>query len=181
MYDRTQPQTVGPNRVPQRITKGVRARELDIRPDGRELVYVAARWGQTALQTLDIRTGKRVTLLAFEEGWQLNQPRYLEQADGGWRILVSAQRDGGWRDLFVREPDGRMTRLTANPHREIGPVVSADRQQIYFSSDRTGIWNIHRLDRRTGNGFQVTRVLGAAHLPTLSPDNRSLKMGYHNG
>jgi hypothetical protein len=179
-FDVESPQTIGPNRVPDRVTKGLRAREPAIRPDGVEVTFVAARWGQTALVSVDLATGELTTRVPFDQCWQLNQPRYLEQTSAGWRLLVSAQRDGGWRDLFILEPDGQMKRLTSNPHREISPDISSDGQQIYFSSDRSGIWNVHRIDRRTGDEFQVTRVLGAAHLPTISPDDQRLVyVGYH--
>lgn len=156
-------------RQPVRITRGLRARELAISPDGRKLVFVTAHWGQTALVEHDLRSGKQTTRVPHARGLQLNQPRYLP--DGS--LVFSAQASGGWRDLWRLEGQ-RLERLTHTPDREISLSVSPDGGTLYFSSDHGGIWNIHALHRASGTQKQVTRVLGGAFNPSVSPDGSRL-------
>jgi len=155
---------------PTRLTHGQRSREPDLRQDGRTVVFVTGSWGRTALMEHDLRTQQTRTLIGFDRKLQLNQPRYLP--DG--RIVFSAQGNGGFRDLWLRETDGRLVRLTTTPEREIGAAVSPDGSTVYYSSDHGGIWNIHALDLRTRARRQVTRVLGGAFNPSVSPDGRQL-------
>ena len=156
--------------LPERLTTGARAREPDLSADGHRVAYVASRWGETAIQELDLRTRKIRTLVPFDAGLQLDQPRYLPD---GWMVL-SGQPDGGQRDLWLRAPDGVLHRLTRDADRERGAVVSPDGHTVFYQSDRGGIWNIHALDLRDGRRFQVTRVIGGAFNPAISPDGRNL-------
>jgi hypothetical protein len=59
------------------------------------------------------------------------------------------------------------------------PVWSPDGRWIYFSSDRTGIYNLYALDWRSKDLWQVTNVYGGAFSPDVSPDGtRLVYMGY---
>ena len=161
--------------LPTRITRGLRGRELDLSPDGKRVVVVTARWGLTALTEVELATGAQRRLLDFSEELQLNQPRYLPNGE----LVFSAQAAGGWRDLYRLSVDGSREPLTSDPHREIGVAVAPD-GTLYYSSDRTGIWNIEAMDPSTGRQWQVTRVLGGAFNPTVSADGRRLAYnGYH--
>jgi Tol biopolymer transport system component len=65
-----------------------------------------------------------------------------------------------------------------------GPVVSADGRTLYFSGRESrfsyvpdmssGLWQIYRFDRRTGETFQVTTGVGGATRPVLSRDGDHL-------
>lgn len=54
------------------------------------------------------------------------------------------------------------------------PQYSPDGQYLYFSSDRSGIFNIYRYHFATSRLEQVTNVSGGAFVPSISPDNKKL-------
>ena len=54
------------------------------------------------------------------------------------------------------------------------PYFSSDGKYLYFSSDKTGIFNIYRYGFKTGTVSRVTNVLGSAFAPAVSPDGKSL-------
>jgi len=54
------------------------------------------------------------------------------------------------------------------------PAWSPDGKTLYFSSDRTGIYNLFAFDLETRNLYQITNVLGGAFAPAPSPDNKVL-------
>jgi Tol biopolymer transport system component len=59
-------------------------------------------------------------------------------------------------------------------HDERDPRFSPDNKHLYFSSDRTGIFNIYRYEFASGKLEQVTNVTGGAFAPSISPDNKKL-------
>jgi len=54
------------------------------------------------------------------------------------------------------------------------PQLSPDGKTLYFSSDRTGIFNLYRLDLNTMETGLVTNVTGAAMYPAIDPRDGSL-------
>jgi len=54
------------------------------------------------------------------------------------------------------------------------PYFSGDGKYLYFSSDKTGIFNIYRYGFETGAVSRVTNVLGSAFAPAVSPDGKRL-------
>jgi hypothetical protein len=54
------------------------------------------------------------------------------------------------------------------------PAWSPDGKVLYFTSDRTGIYNLYTFELETRNLSQVTNVLGGAFNPAPSPDSRLL-------
>src|SRR5262249_7098686 len=57
---------------------------------------------------------------------------------------------------------------------DVTPCFSPDGKWLYFSSDRTGIYNIFALELASGELRQVTNVIGGAFDEDVSPDGRSL-------
>ncbi len=79
-------------------------------------------------------------------------------------------------DLWIRNADGSSARqLTAAAHRNYAPASSPDGQFIVFHSDRSGNWNIWRMDAASGaakpltSGNQTER-----NWPQVTPDNKSV-------
>ena len=162
------------------VTQGVRVREPDIRADGRRALLVTADWGKTALVEVALSGhGPDRVLVEYEAGFQLNQPRYLSD---GARVAFSGQGEDGLRDIYLREENGDLRRLTHDADREISLTVSPDGRTLFFVSDTENVWNIHAMDIQSGRRWQVTRVLGGAFNPSVSPDGQwLLYSGYHAG
>ncbi len=64
--------------------------------------------------------------------------------------------------------------LCDTEHDERDPRFGPDGKTVYFSSDRTGIFNIYRYDLEQGTLQRVTNVSGGAFTPDVSPDGTRL-------
>jgi len=60
------------------------------------------------------------------------------------------------------------------PHDQRNPYFNSDGSALYFSSDRSGIFNIYRFTFDTGKLEKLTNVSGGAFHPSLSPDGKKL-------
>jgi Tol biopolymer transport system component len=162
-----------------RITEGLRARDPDPSPDGTKLVFVINRLGRTRLAVADIpKDGNRlvkegdITFLTVEGAYQYETPRY---SPDGTKIVVGLWQPGGYKDIWLL--DGRGNKIEELMHDRAvdgNAVWSADGRTIYFSSDRTGIFNLYAYDVATKKISQITNVLGGAFTPSPSPDGRTL-------
>jgi Tol biopolymer transport system component len=161
-----------------RITRGLRARDADVSPDGRTLALVTAESGLTRLALLDLdgqlpaRTPARLRPLSELSTDQFAEPRW--SADG-LRIAVSAWVPGGEKEIRVLDRNGRLlARVGHGGALDGAPAWSPDGRRLYFSSDTTGIYNIFAWDTVTRGIVQVTNVIGGAFSPASSPDGRRL-------
>jgi Tol biopolymer transport system component len=95
-----------------------------------------------------------------------------------WAWLVfDSERDGngGNRDVFIMRHDGAgQTNLTNSPStNDRQPVVSPDRSQIAFVSDRSGSDQIHLMNADGSNVVQLTAATRAT-APYWSPDGTKI-------
>ena len=162
-----------------RLTKGLRARDPHVSPDGTKLLFVMNKMGMTRLALLDLAKGssepateKDITPLTPWGAEQYETPRF---SPDGSRIAVGLWQPGGYRDIRLLDPAGNVLEdITHDRAIDVGPVWSRDGNYLYFSSDRTGIFNIYAYEPDTKRFFQVTNVLGGAFSPSPSPDGKTL-------
>ncbi len=162
-----------------RITKGLRARDPYPSPDGKKLVFVVNKLGKTGLGTADIPERARgpvqeqdVTWLSRESANQYETPRF---SPDGSMIVVGVWQPGGYKDIWILDSRGnKIGELMHDRAVDGGAVWSADGSTIYFTSDRTGIFNLYAYDLSTRNISRVTNVLGGAFTPAPSPDGKSI-------
>jgi WD40 repeat protein len=162
-----------------RVTYRVRARDPHPSPDGSKLLFVVNRMGKTRLAVLDLAAGKRlpagegdIAYLTPDGPFQYESPRW---SPDGSRIAVSAWQPGGSKDIWVLDGQGRkLEAVTADRAIDGSPAWSPDGSLLYFSSDRSGIFNLYAYELSSRKLSQVTNVLGGAFLPSPSPDNKSL-------
>lgn len=157
-----------------RLTNGMRAREPDLSPDGRRVVFTVNGAGTTHLMIAETRDvpGTARRLLESERFEQVYTPRF---SPDGRTIAVSRWQRGGYRDIaLVDAQSGEVTAITHDRAQDSGPEWSADGRTLYFSSDRTGIANIYAYRVTSGRLLQVTNVVAGAYQPAVSRDGRHL-------
>jgi Tol biopolymer transport system component len=133
-----------------------------------------------------------VYLTDFRDGTQLSQPSWSPNGD---RIALSAWRQG-YQDIYILnlDPDNLSTN-NPNPNNignftlqpifqdksiDLSPCWSPDGQYLFFSSDRTGIYNIFAFSLHDKKLYQITNVLGGAFQPAISHDGTQLAfISYH--
>jgi serine/threonine protein kinase len=129
------------------------------------------------------RSGTREVWISREDGsnqvqvTNLNGPPidHLRWSFDG-RYLAFDSRSSGYPDIFVLEcPPGGLNCSAAkalNVSPAESPGWSADSKSVYFSSDRTGQWQIWKQDLSGGKPVQVTRTVGSC--PNESSDGKWL-------
>jgi hypothetical protein len=157
-----------------RLTNGLRAREPDVSPDGRQVAFTVSRAGTTRLMIAELENvGGTMRELAPGGRFQIfYTPRF---SPDGRRVAVSTWRPGGYRDvILVDVATGAVSEVTHDRAQDTGPVFSPDGRTLYFSSDRTGIANVYAYHLGSGRLRQITNVIGGAYQPAISADGRHL-------
>jgi len=150
----------------EQLTFGLRARSPDVSPDGRRAAFVRNDSGQSRIAILELDTLETVELAPLEHVQQVYDPDWHPD---GTRIAYAAWRDGGYRDIYVYDLEtGTHEQITADRAMDNSPEWSADGRWLLFSSDRSGVYNIHAYDTETAKLWQVSNVLGGAFEPALN-------------
>lgn len=157
----------------ERLTRGRRAREPAVSPDGRRIAYSQNEPAESVLAVMDAAPDAPASIVwrgerhdgAFQPAW----------SPDGSRIAFSAWRRGGFRDILVVElASGKVTEITSDRAVDQNPSWSRDGRYVFFDSDRTMIANVYAHDLVEGTTWQVTNVLGGAYRPVASPDGTRL-------
>ncbi len=162
-----------------RITDGLRARDPFPSPDNKKLVFVTNKLGKNRLGVLDLASAQNrtagisdITWLTEESDNQFETPRF--NPDGSL-IVVGVWQSGGYKDIWVLDRQGNKVEELMHDRAIDGNATwSPDGKVIYFSSDRTGIFNLFAYERATKKIYQITNVLGGAFSPAPSPDGKTL-------
>ncbi len=165
----------------KRLTKDMRVRYPQVSPDGCQVVFVTVKDGNNRILIYDLKTQHADTILAFENGEQIFQPQWSPSG----KIIVYNYSTGEGRNLALIYADGTNNLdLVAEQGDARDPVFSRDGERIFFSWDKTGIFNIYSIELTTGRFTQWTNVIGGAFMPSVDKEGRLLYShfdanGYH--
>lgn len=166
-------------RKEHRLTRGLRARDPHVSPDGTWLVFVMARRGLSRVALLNLEAGSAgpagedavVPVTEWSAG-QYETPRW---APDGASLAVGIWRPGGYRDIRILDAAGNLLEeVTDDRAIDASPAWGPDGKVLYFSSDRSGIFNLYAYDGDTKELRQVTNVVGGAFAPSISPDGATI-------
>ena len=133
-----------------------------------------------------------IYLTKFRDGTQLYQPSWSPKGD---MIAFSAWRQG-YQDIYILNLEaGNLSTNNLNPNNidnstlqpifcdksiDLSSCWSPDGKCLFFTSDRTGIYNIFAFSILNKKLYQVTNALGGAFQPAISPDGTQLAfISYH--
>lgn len=166
-------------RETRRLTHGERAREPSFSPDGRHIAYVRYTPGAAHLRILDVDTGESVAPFPPETFDQVFSPVF---SPDGRHIAFTAWRFNEFKDLWLYDlEENRLTRLTDDRNLDLSPAFSPDGKTLYWSSDRTGVYNIYAIDLESGTLRQMTNVVGGAFSPMPTADGTRLFVSSYRG
>jgi hypothetical protein len=160
----------------RRLTRGLRAREPAVSPDGRRVAFVTNHAGTTTLRIAELEPdglGSAMrTLVPSARYEQAYTPRF---SPDGSRVTYSVWTAGGYRDIRVVDvATGAFFDVTHDRAIDQHPTFSPDGRYLLFASDRSGIPNIYAYELATKELFMVTNVVTGAYMPELAPDGRTL-------
>ena len=156
----------------RRLTRGVRAYDPDVSPDGRRVVFARKMGDRSELFTVGLDGEGLAPLTASAEGVEWSGPRWSPSGDA---IVASRLVPGGWLDLVRVEPGtGAALQLTHDRAKDVEPAWTPDGEAVVFRSDRDGVSNLHALRLADRSIVRLTNVLGGAFQPSVSPDGQSV-------
>ena len=167
-----------------RWTRGFRATDPTVSPDGRRVVFATNHRGTMYLQIADITSDGIANVRPVLKSRDYEQVFAPEWAPDGVHLAYSVWTKGGYRDIrYVDTRDGTFVEVTRDRAIDGGPTFSRDGKWLFFHSDRTKIANVYAWEVATGRLMQVTNVVNGAYQPAVSPDGKTLAyIGYtHEG
>ncbi len=165
----------------ERVTRGKRISYADVAPDGSRAVGVQEGEGTNALVLVSLASGDISPLVEADPEHHWAYPRW---SPDGSRIAVVRWRRPALMDILILDADGELhTRVTADRAVDTAPFWTPDGTTVIWSSDRTGIPNLHAAILRDGAApriRQVTNVLGGASHPSVDPEGSWIHyLSYH--
>jgi hypothetical protein len=156
----------------RKLTVGQRAREPDVAPDGRTVVFVRQDADRSELALIGLDGAGQRDLTRSEAGVQWSAPHWLPE---GRAVVASRWVPGGFLDLVrVDAASGEVVELTHDRAKDVEPTVTPDGTHVVFRSDRDGVSNLYALRLSDGVILRVTNVVGGAFGPDVSPDGRTV-------
>ncbi len=148
-------------------------RQPSFLPGDEEVGFVATMNGIADIYKIRLADG-RVTPLTQTPNDE-SHPRW--SPDG--RFLVFSREYLEQYDLVIKDLDsGKETRLTHTPYHELSPVFIPGGEALIYISDQDGIFNLHRLDLRSGISWPLSRVIGGIFTPQVSQDAQRVLFSY---
>lgn len=151
----------------KKITKGLRAREPAVSPDGKSIVFVKAGQGKTALYSVDME-GKNETVVYIPEGYdRVSRPAFLSATELVFALKNSTGVD---RLQIVDLNSKKVTKILDFPAKY--PVITAS--GIVFSSNQNGVENLYLTNKDFSSVRPLTNSLTRVVNGTIDPKTKKL-------
>lgn len=163
----------------QPLTRFARAYNPAISPDGDMLAYVSGQDGTSNLYLQQASFGQPVVkkITDYNNGEEIFTAHW--SPDGEQLAFDFLTAHG--RDLAIYHlAEDRIEYLNTAAHDTRNPYYSPDGKWLYYASDQTGIFNIYRRSRATGETELITNVAGGAFMPTMNAGGELLYALFEN-
>ena len=145
--------------------------------DGRQITFGSVMSGTWEIWKCD-RDGGSPVQLTFLGDVPTGSPRW--SPDGKYIVFDGRGPGDRLHDIYViGAGGGAVRRLTNESSADIRPCYSRDQRWIYFSSDRTGTFQIWKMPAQGGEASQVTKDGGRIAFETM--DGKFLYYGKGSG
>ena len=185
----------------KRISKQLRATDPVFSPGDSLVVFVRNEGGNNSLAVINSNGSGLQYLTATHDGIQFYRPSF---SPDGKKIVFGLYRQGLDRDIGMIDAHGESYRyewdladstgafsdstsfaegsnfklLLGAAHDERDPWFLPDGSGILYASDRTGVFNIYKLDFTTNKATRLTDVYGGAFCPTAGSNGEVYYSGY---
>lgn len=162
-----------------RLTRNRRASQVDVSPEGDQICFVVNTDGTQNLWMADLTEGwweadedsaitAEKALTHNSNGEQIYGPRW---SPDGRTIAFSLTRDQN-RDVFLLNLESEAVQMIAATDADERDPCWTDNETLYFSSDRTGIFNLYCFSFADSSVTPISNVLGGAFMPNVSLDGK---------
>lgn len=158
----------------KRLTYGLRANNPNLSPDGKTIVFTSQKDGTINLFLIDIEGKDLRQLTFFENGEQLFNPRF--SLDGKHIVFDYALNDS--RDIAICDLDGNIDFILNEKNIDERNPFFINNNELIYSSDKKGIFNLFVYNLKNKTERQVTNVLGGAFMPAVNFKGELVYAGY---
>jgi len=159
------------DRSVKRMTKNIRARDVDASPDGKKIAFVKTGTATQNIAVLENGTAAIEVITDLQDG-ALSSPRW--SPDGRF-IVFSRHNNSGQTFVELLNADSKTIHtLLVTDYDNIYPSWSPDGKFIIYSSERTGVYNLFAYSLTGKEMYQITHVLGGAFQPEVSALNNKI-------
>jgi len=159
-------------RQTRQITRGQRLRQPDFSPDGKKIAAIQEVEGKYSLMLMDVADGSLQTLIQGDQQTHLASPAFSPQGD---KIALSLWKPGGMRDIYIYHLTQKsLTPLRVDRAIDLDPTWDKSGRYLIFSSDRSGVYNLHAFDLKKRQFFQITNLLEGAFMPEVTLDGKKI-------
>jgi hypothetical protein len=150
-------------------TRGLRAADPAVSPDGKKLVYTVNESGR---RTLWIKEGAKERMVGADQpDIQYFSPIFLPD---GKKLAVAKWSNGGHQTICLIDAETGREEAVIRSGLAANPAVTPDQQYVVFDSDATGIPNLYAYHLASGQLYRVTNTIGGAMMPDVSPDGKQI-------
>lgn len=157
-----------------RITYGLRANNPSISNDGNKIVFVFQKDGTSNLGIVDIDGKNFREITFFSMGEQVYNPKF--SPDGESIIYGYSYHQG--RDIAKVNIDGSNRNFILSEKFDERNAFYYSRNEIIYSSDESGIFNLYKYNTDTKQKKQLTNVTGGTFMASAAKDGSILYAGY---
>lgn len=167
------------NKKQKQLTRGLRAKDPDLSPDGKILAFIRTDRGSQNLALINSDGDERsIKVITDYKNARLSNPRW---SSDGKLIVFSVKDDKGHSSLQLYDILNKTTKvLLEDGFNNIYPVWSPDNKFILFTSDRTGVYNLFAYSFPEGKIHQATHLIGGAFQPDISRDSKDIIFSSYN-
>ncbi len=157
-----------------RLTHNLRANQPMVSNNGKSIVFLFQKDGTTNLGLVDIEGKYFKQLTFFNDGEQVYNPKFsnddsyviFDYSYHQNRDIAKVNIDASGFDFVIQTADD-----------ERNPVIDKNGNLIY-ASDKTGIYNLYKLNLQTKEETQLTNVTGGAFMPSVDNNGNVVYAGY---
>lgn len=149
----------------EQITKNRRAKNPVLPKDEKDIYYVVGGNGQAQIVKLNLESKEEFVLTDFDHGIQVHN---LSISSDEKFLAFDMTVNHGRNIALLNLENNEITSMLSDNFDERDPFYSPDGKWLYYSADRTGIFNIYRKSLIDGKIEQVTNVTGGAFMPAVN-------------
>lgn len=160
----------------ERLTRGARLSEPDCAPDGKRLICIKNRGTESEIVSYSLESD--TTTVVRSDGHTWFSPGI---SPDGKKIAAVRRQKGKLPELMIMNDQGDILKRAAGGDGVIfSPVWSSDGERLYFSYDRTGVFNIYEYNAKTESLRKITDASSGAFHPAISPGGERLAYANYN-